>query len=65
MENENVVYKQLAELKLENRLLSERLAMMTRAVTSRDTERAALCQQLNKLGFLLVNGTIEKQEKQQ
>ena len=44
---------ELAELKLQNALLSHRLDMMTRMVTNADAKRANFYHQLIEHGFML------------
>lgn len=49
----NDLYNEIAELKLQNALLSHRLDMMTRMVTSADAKRANFYHQLIEHGFML------------
>ena len=51
--NETAIYQQLAELKLQNTLLSQRLDMMTRMVVRGDESRAELCQQLAQFDLVI------------
>lgn len=47
------LYNEIAELKLQNTLLSQRLDMMTRMVTRQDAQRANTYHQLAERGFML------------
>lgn len=59
------VYAELAEYKLQNRMLTERLDMMTSIATHYMEMRADLCQQLEAHGFrLAINNELIKWDKQ-
>ena len=64
MTEENL-YQQLAELKLQNRLLDERLTMMTKMCSSYADMRADLCQQLAQfdLAIAINNQVVRRPTK--
>lgn len=61
-EDEDKMYKEMAELKLQNRLLSDRLDMMTSTAKHYMDMRADLCRQLEKYGLAIAinNQLIER-----
>jgi hypothetical protein len=55
------IYKDLAELKLQNTLLTQRLDVMTRMATNCDERRADLCRQLESHGLAIgINNKLVK-----
>ncbi len=50
---EETLYQQLAELKLQNRLLNERLTMMTRMCNDYMNKRADVCGQLDQFDLAI------------
>lgn len=58
------LYAELAELKLQNRMLSERLDMMTSTATHYIEMRADICRQLETFGLALaINNQIVERKK--
>lgn len=63
--SEDTIYQQMAELKLQNRLLEERLSMMTQMCKSYIDMRVELCRQLEQfdLAVAINNEVIRKPGK--
>lgn len=59
------IYAELAELKLQNRMLSDRLDMMTSTATHYIEMRADICRQLEKFGLALAinNEIVERKTR--
>lgn len=62
---EEQMYQEMAELKLQNRLLEERLKMMTGIATDYINMRADLCRQLEDVGYrIAINNQLVRCPRQ-